>query len=74
MKTLSQKNKQIEKPSLEYYLNFQFSMTLYKVVNLFHILLERINTIKWQLDGTLLIMATHIVICVMSFKIPISKL
>jgi antitoxin HicB len=29
MKTLNQKNKQIEKPSLEYYLNLQYPVTLY---------------------------------------------
>lgn len=29
MKILNQKNKQIEKPSLEYYLNLQYSVTLY---------------------------------------------
>lgn len=29
MKTLNQTNKQIEKPSLEYYLNFQYPVTLY---------------------------------------------
>jgi antitoxin HicB len=29
MKTLNEKNKQIEKPSLEYYLNLQYPMTLY---------------------------------------------
>jgi antitoxin HicB len=29
MKTLNQKNKEIEKPSLEYYLNLQYPMTLY---------------------------------------------
>ncbi|MBN3873778.1 type II toxin-antitoxin system HicB family antitoxin [Nostoc sp. JL33] len=29
MKTLNQKNQQIEKPSLEYYLNLQYSVTLY---------------------------------------------
>lgn len=29
MKTLNQKNKQIKKPSLEYYLNLQYPVTLY---------------------------------------------
>ncbi|MEH1837089.1 MAG: type II toxin-antitoxin system HicB family antitoxin [Nostoc sp.] len=29
MKALNQKNQQIEKPSLEYYLNLQYSLTLY---------------------------------------------
>jgi antitoxin HicB len=29
MKALNQKNKQIEKPSLEYYLNLQYPVTLY---------------------------------------------
>jgi len=29
MKTLNQKKKQIDKPSLEYYLNLQYSVTLY---------------------------------------------
>lgn len=29
MKTLNQKNKQIEKPPLEYYLNLQYPVTLY---------------------------------------------
>ena len=29
MKTLNQKNQQIEKPSLEYYLNLQYPVTLY---------------------------------------------
>ncbi|YAG04785.1 type II toxin-antitoxin system HicB family antitoxin [Nostoc sp. DSM 114167] len=29
MKTLNQKNQQIEKPSLEYYLNIQYPVTLY---------------------------------------------
>lgn len=29
MKTLNQKNQQIEKPSLEYYLNLQYPITLY---------------------------------------------
>ncbi|MBC6434909.1 toxin-antitoxin system HicB family antitoxin, partial [Nostoc sp. HG1] len=29
MKTLNQKNKQIEEPSLEYYLNLQYPVTLY---------------------------------------------
>lgn len=29
MKTLNQKNKQIEKPSLEYYVNLQYPVTLY---------------------------------------------
>ncbi|MEH1927486.1 type II toxin-antitoxin system HicB family antitoxin [Nostoc sp.] len=29
MKTLNQKNKQIEKPSLEYYLNLHYPVTLY---------------------------------------------
>lgn len=29
MKTLNQKNNQIEKPSLEYYLNLQYPVTLY---------------------------------------------
>ncbi len=29
MKTLNQKNKQIEKPSLEYYLNLEYPITIY---------------------------------------------